>query len=224
MNTQGTLSSWTKALFISIFCHSLFIFILFCLQTAPPDSQPEITELYEMDLTQSLADPSEPPANTPSDSVPPEDEQTLAITPSKTPQNEKKAQESEQNLNPPRPAIKPPRTPTNSKQNTQEPRVKMPIVKPIYPEKFVQTKQHFQITLTINISESGQPNFVAVKQSSGNTELDDAAIAAIKQWSYYPAIDLATGKQKSYFIPDFPITDIDFTYPPDKNTAQQQHP
>jgi periplasmic protein TonB len=221
MNTQGTLSSWTKALFISIFCHSLFIFILFCLQTAPSDSQPEITELYEMDLTQSLADPSEPTANTPSDSVPTEDEQTLAITPSPTPENEKKAQESEQNLNPPLPDIKPPRTPTNDKQNTLEPKIKIETkVKPIYPEKFVQTKQHFTIILLVNISELGQPNLIQVKQSSGSTELDNAAIAAIKQWRYYPAIDLATGQQKSFVFPDFVVTDIDFTYP-EKKLSQQ---
>ncbi|MBU2702202.1 protein TonB [Sporomusaceae bacterium BoRhaA] len=222
MNTQGTLSSWTKALFISIFCHSLFIFILFCLQTAPPDSQPEITELYEMDLTQSLADPSEPTANTPSDSVPPEDEQMLAINPSKTPQNEKKAQESEQNLNPPLPDIKPLDIPPNIKKNIQEPKVKKPIVKPIYPENFTPTQQPFKIILDIAVLESGQPIVIKVEQSSGNKELDNAAITAFSHWSYDPAINLDTGKPVSFFA-KITLTDIDFTYPPDKNTAQQHH-
>lgn len=225
MNTQGTFSPWIKAFFISLFCHGLFLFILFFLQTTPTDSQPEMTELYEMDLTQSFVGPSEPAANNPSDSDLPEEERSPASTPSPTPKDEKKPPESEQNLNPPfqnsLPTIKPPRTPTNSKQNTQDPKVKATTIKPIYPEKFVQTKQPFKIILDIAVLESGQPIVIKVEQSSGNKELDNAAITAFNQWWYDPAINLDTGNPISFFGA-ITFTNSDFTYPPNKNITQQQ--
>jgi periplasmic protein TonB len=227
MNTQGTFSPWIKAFFISLFCHGLFMLILFCFQTASPDSQPETTELYEMDLTQSLVDPSEPAADNPSDGNTLEAEHTLASDPSPTAQEETPPLKSEQatnipeSRNPPLPTIKRPKTPTNSKQNTQDPKLKAPTIKPIYPEKFVQTKQPFKIILDIAVLKSGQPIVIKVEQSSGNKELDNAAITAFNQWWYDPAINLDTGNPISFFGA-ITFTNSDFTYPPNKNITQQQ--
>lgn len=215
MKRQRKISAWKRAFFISCLCHGLFILILFCFQTAPAE-QPEMTERYEIDLTQSLASQPETPADNPSDSVLPEDEQTLASTHSPMPHDEKNLNPSPQN---PLPTIKPPKDPTNSKQNTQDPKVKKPIIKPIYPENFNPTKQPFKITLDIMILESGQPIVIKVKESSGIKELDNAAITAFKQWSYDPAINLDTGKPVS-FGATISFKNSDFTYP-EKSLSQQ---
>ena len=201
-----------KALIISCLLHGLFAVLLFW-QSDQITPEPERAELYEMDLTQPLSSETELPVNTESD---------LTSEPNPIAKTEKKSQGES-----PKPAIttppqnqtalvrSKPTAPVVIKRNIQIPTI-LKTVEPLYPTKIAQEKQPFKLTLMVEILDSGQPGMVAVAQSSGSSELDDAAIAAIKQCVFAPAIDLTAGKTVPFFAT------IDLTYPPLTNNATPQ--
>lgn len=72
------------------------------------------------------------------------------------------------------------------------PRV-LSMVDPYYPEAARQAGFEGTTVLKIQILEDGRPGSVVLSRSSGREALDDAAIAAVHQWSFVPARDRDSG-------------------------------
>lgn len=58
---------------------------------------------------------------------------------------------------------------------------------PIYPEAARRNGQQGLAILNVWVKADGKPGQVALKQSSGFPVLDDAALAAVRRWSFEPA-------------------------------------
>ncbi|MNR61693.1 Gram-negative bacterial tonB protein [compost metagenome] len=43
------------------------------------------------------------------------------------------------------------------------------------------------MVLRVKVLASGKPGDIRIQQSSGRQQLDDAALAAVKRWSFVPA-------------------------------------
>ncbi|HEX4366954.1 MAG TPA: energy transducer TonB [Rhodopila sp.] len=59
---------------------------------------------------------------------------------------------------------------------------------PIYPIEAQLHGQHGSVTLVIHVGENGVATGVAVQRSSGVDMLDQAAIAAVRNWRFRPAM------------------------------------
>lgn len=66
-------------------------------------------------------------------------------------------------------------------------------VEPEYPLSARQANQEGVVSLRIEILTSGRPGTVRVAHSSGHQALDDAAVAAVKNWQFVPARVSQTG-------------------------------
>jgi TonB family protein len=220
MKTWRRPSPLMKALLISCFIHGLFAVALLG-QLYPITVSPETTELYEMDLTQPTPSETELPddnvalTNQPdtTSGTPPsefgqepprEPQKSAVITPVPLPNPANLVRSNQPK----------PNTPVVTKRNIRTPTI-IKTINPQYPAATVQEKQPFKLTLMVEISESGQPSVVTVIASSGSKELDDAAMLAIKQWVFSPAIDLTTGKPVLF------LATIDLNYPVAKNNLSQ---
>lgn len=62
-------------------------------------------------------------------------------------------------------------------------------IDPIYPQSARLAGIDGTVILTIQIYENGLPGNISIFRSSGNEELDKAAIVAVKQWRFVPAKD-----------------------------------
>ena len=60
-------------------------------------------------------------------------------------------------------------------------------ITPVYPQAALDNAQEGQVLLSVYIGDNGQPWKVEVKNSSGNNDLDLAAISALWQWRFSPA-------------------------------------
>lgn len=78
-------------------------------------------------------------------------------------------------------------------------------VPPNYPSSAKQNNLEGTVVLRVQILTSGQPGSISVAQSSGYDSLDEAAIAAMRQWQFIPAKNLNTGKAVAVYIKK-PIT------------------
>jgi len=58
---------------------------------------------------------------------------------------------------------------------------------PVYPEKFLLATQEAKVFLNIRIDEYGKVVGTSISKSSGDAELDQAALKAVKTWRYLPA-------------------------------------
>jgi periplasmic protein TonB len=58
---------------------------------------------------------------------------------------------------------------------------------PRYPAAARQTRQEGTVTLDVQVSAAGTPVSVNLAKSSGHTALDQAAITAVRRWSFAPA-------------------------------------
>ena len=58
---------------------------------------------------------------------------------------------------------------------------------PKYPISALKNKQQGTVLLEIKVSVEGEPRSVIIEKSSGFEMLDEAAIAAVKQWKFIPA-------------------------------------
>jgi protein TonB len=67
-------------------------------------------------------------------------------------------------------------------------------VDPAYPSASRKAGQVGTVMLRIEILANGRTGDISVVQSTGYSALDDAAIAAVGQWQFVPAKDLATGR------------------------------
>jgi protein TonB len=59
---------------------------------------------------------------------------------------------------------------------------------PIYPIEAQLHGQHGSVTLLIHVGENGVATGVDVQHSSGVDMLDQAAIAAVRNWRFRPAL------------------------------------
>jgi TonB family protein len=57
-------------------------------------------------------------------------------------------------------------------------------IEPVYPELAMKARVQGRVTLVINVDEEG--NVTETKVKHGHPLLDDAAVAAVKQWKYNP--------------------------------------
>jgi protein TonB len=216
MKIWRTASPLLKAILISCLIHALFAAVLI-VQSDWTAAPPETTELYEMDLTQP-APPSqaELPANKATDLTSAPDTPAETTKPEKPPQSEPpKSSVTTPPTQTPAAMIRKPIAAVVTKRNIQVPTV-IKTVDPLYPEAAAREKQPFKLTLAVQILDSGQPGVIAIVQSSGTNDLDAAAVAALQQWVFSPAIDLTTGKAIPFFAT------IDMSYPSAKNTLPPQ--
>lgn len=58
---------------------------------------------------------------------------------------------------------------------------------PVYPKSAQRQGLQGRVLLRVQVLASGQPGAVEIKQSSGKPALDEAALAAVKSWSFVPA-------------------------------------
>ena len=58
---------------------------------------------------------------------------------------------------------------------------------PAYPEKFLLAQEDAAVLVRMRINDAGNVVSASVVKSSGSTELDQAALNAVKTWKYYPA-------------------------------------
>ncbi|MFA6169927.1 MAG: energy transducer TonB [Candidatus Margulisiibacteriota bacterium] len=58
---------------------------------------------------------------------------------------------------------------------------------PVYPQAALENGLEGQAILSVYVGDNGQPWKVEVKNSSGNSDLDLAAISALWQWRFNPA-------------------------------------
>jgi len=58
---------------------------------------------------------------------------------------------------------------------------------PTYPAQSRRMREEGQVLLLVHVSADGAATAVHVRQSSGFSRLDDAALAAVRQWRFVPA-------------------------------------
>ena len=58
---------------------------------------------------------------------------------------------------------------------------------PIYPAEAKRNKQQGVVMLKVLVSTSGQPDHIEISESAGLDSLDQAALNAVKKWSFIPA-------------------------------------
>lgn len=58
---------------------------------------------------------------------------------------------------------------------------------PQYPDLAMRRGWEGTVLLRVQVLASGQPGDIQIQKSSGRTQLDDAALAAVKRWSFVPA-------------------------------------
>ncbi|BBB89422.1 energy transducer TonB [Methylomusa anaerophila] len=67
-------------------------------------------------------------------------------------------------------------------------------VEPAYPEPDRQAGREGTVVLKIQILANGRPGSITVHNSSGFALLDEAAVAAVRQWQFIPARERETGQ------------------------------
>jgi protein TonB len=70
-------------------------------------------------------------------------------------------------------------------------------LEPDYPEQARKKQIQGAVTLKVEILASGKATNISILSSSGSALLDQAAISAVRQWSFVPAKDSVTGESFS---------------------------
>ena len=73
-------------------------------------------------------------------------------------------------------------------------------VDPIYPKDAYQAGIVGTVSLKVEILESGRAGEIIVKQSAGNSSLDESALAAVAKWRFTPAKERDTGRAVKCYI------------------------
>lgn len=88
---------------------------------------------------------------------------------------------------PPPPAVPAPPVPRTAPIATAQPQpVSMP--PPKYPARALRNGEQGTVMVSAEISAEGLPSSVGVARSSGSRDLDRAAVDAVKQWRFRPAL------------------------------------
>jgi protein TonB len=72
---------------------------------------------------------------------------------------------------------------------------------PVYPDRARQRGEHGRVVLRVDVSSDGMPVGVSVAQSSGHPALDEAAIAAVRQWRFVAAMRGGTAVPAAANVP-----------------------
>ena len=72
---------------------------------------------------------------------------------------------------------------------------------PVYPEKALEKEEEGKTLLSVLIDAMGKPKEVKVKTSSGFSELDKAAIRAVSNWQFIPAMQGGKSVASWYEVP-----------------------
>lgn len=67
-------------------------------------------------------------------------------------------------------------------------------VEPVYPAIARQAGQQGTVLLKIEILVNGRPGRITITRSTSYPALDEAAVAAVRQWQFIPAKDLSSGR------------------------------
>ncbi|GBG57611.1 hypothetical protein SPFL3102_00912 [Sporomusaceae bacterium FL31] len=89
--------------------------------------------------------------------------------------------------------------PSNQRNTSFAPPRILSKVEPSYPTAARQAEQQGTAILSVQILENGRSGVITIIQSSGYDLLDNAAMAAVKQWRFAPAKDLTSGKSVSCY-------------------------
>jgi protein TonB len=63
---------------------------------------------------------------------------------------------------------------------------------PAYPQFALRRRDQGSVMLRVNVSAQGTPTEVDLAATSGHPSLDNAAIAAVRQWRFNPATQAGT--------------------------------
>ena len=97
------------------------------------------------------------------------------------------------------PPVQPPQPTPKPVEQPQEPALAAPVVPPrfdaaylnnpapSYPALSRRNGEAGKVLLRVHVSSDGKPQQIDLQRSSGYSRLDDAAIAAVRQWRFIPA-------------------------------------
>ena len=97
------------------------------------------------------------------------------------------------------PPVQPPQPTPKPVEQPQEPALAAPVVPPrfdaaylnnpapSYPALSRRNGEAGKVLLRVQVSSDGKPQQIDLQRSSGYSRLDDAAIAAVRQWRFIPA-------------------------------------
>lgn len=145
---------------------------------APPSTRPEVRPAPARALAPGLA-PSERAPDLPGEALPP----TPATDTAPAPASEPVASAASQSPAPAAaysgasPTVTPPRSDAAHLDNPR----------PVYPAVSRRLKEQGTVVLEVFILADGSVGDLRVKRSSGFPRLDEAALAAVRRWTYVPA-------------------------------------
>ena len=73
-------------------------------------------------------------------------------------------------------------------EHTVKPPTVVSHVDAVYPPSALADREHADVKLTITIDTDGHVSKVDVTESSGHPDLDEAAVVAVRQWTFVPAM------------------------------------
>jgi len=83
---------------------------------------------------------------------------------------------------------------------------------PVYPPSAVSAKTEGRALIEVTVSVDGVPSDFIVRQSSGSAELDQAALAAVSEWRFNPALCNGRPARAKAVVPlDFNLTEDEAT-------------
>ncbi len=85
--------------------------------------------------------------------------------------------------------------------DTAEPPVPTFKIQPTYPSSLLRKKIGGKVVVTATVDSSGAVTKVAIKQSSGQAELDKAVITAVQKWKFKPGSRDGKPVQSNCLIP-----------------------
>lgn len=83
-------------------------------------------------------------------------------------------------------------------------------VQPKYPPTAYRNREEGSVLVRADVDANGVPASVSVVRRSGSRDLDNAAVAAVRQWHFRPAIENGKAVASAVEVPiDFQIGDAD---------------
>jgi protein TonB len=153
----------------------------------PPEPEPEpdpVPVERPLELPEIFEDPIDPSMD-PEDLLPTRDlRDTKRLRPSKSAIGIGGGQAGKSNAAPPLPPPPAPKPPPPPPPRRAEPTAKPP---PEYPTRAIERELQGRVVLLVEVLPSGEVGRIEVKETSGYTILDRAAISAVSEWHFRPA-------------------------------------